>query len=118
MWLLELPFTKQLSLNDRTNRHVKAKLNAEWREAVAWLCTAQKIPACGRIKVELYYAPRFNRRRDQDNLVATLKPVVDGIVDAGVVPDDTQQFVERVWPIILKPTGAKHGAFWLTIEEL
>jgi crossover junction endodeoxyribonuclease RusA len=37
-----------------------------------------------------FYAPD-NRRRDVLNLCQSLKPVIDGVVDAGLIPDDSWQ---------------------------
>jgi crossover junction endodeoxyribonuclease RusA len=60
----------------------------------------------GRIAVGLTYVPRDKRRRDPDNLVVPLfKALVDGIVDAGIVPDDTPEYVIRSMPVILPPDG-------------
>lgn len=97
-----MPFVTQLSLNDRQHWAVKAKHVKPWREAALVLARQQRIPACSRIKVELHYVPAQERRRDPDNLIACLKPLVDGLVDAGIVPDDTDQYVERTFPIVHK----------------
>jgi crossover junction endodeoxyribonuclease RusA len=51
--------------------------------------------------VQLTYTPRIRRTRDADNLVALLKPLVDGLVDAGVVADDDDEQVERAMPVIM-----------------
>ena len=118
-WTLQLPFMKPLSLNDRQHHMVKAKAVREWRESTALLIRTAKIPACTRVRATLLYVPNANRRRDPDNLVAGFKPAVDALVDAGVVPDDTQEYVERVWPVILDAVP-KHigGRLYLRIEDL
>lgn len=119
-WVLELPFTKPLSLNDRMNHWAKAKAVKEWREAAHWLARSARIPACRVVRVELHYVPRDDRRRDPDNLVAAFKPLVDGLVDAGVVPDDTDEFVRREWPAI-HPKGkprANGNRFWLVVTRV
>ncbi|WP_162786781.1 hypothetical protein [Janibacter anophelis] len=41
------------------------------------------------------YEPPDRRRRDEDNLFATLKPLADGLVDAGVVADDTPDLMRK-----------------------
>lgn len=46
------------------------------------------------------YLPRDRRRRDPSNLMPTQKAVVDGLVDAGVVPDDCPPFVTEWMPTI------------------
>jgi len=118
-WTIELPFTKSLSLNDRLHHMVKAKLVAQWRKAAGEALRAAHIPACERVKVSLLYIPAQNRRRDPDNLVASMKPVVDALVDAGIVPDDTQEFVERVWPVILPAEPKREGGrFLFRVEKL
>lgn len=118
-WIVPLPFTKALSLNDRMNHWVKAKAVAEWREAARWSIRAARIPACGRILVTLHYIPAQNRKRDPNNLIAALKPVEDALVDEGVVPDDTLEFMERVYPVIHVPDPTIDGGrFWLTVVQL
>jgi crossover junction endodeoxyribonuclease RusA len=42
------------------------------------------------------------RRRDPHNLAPTVKAIVDGLVDAGVWPDDTD-----TWVIVLDPRFTK-----------
>lgn len=102
-WRLDLPLTRPLSLNARQHWRVKAAGVAQLREGASWLAREARIPACGRIHVQLHYVPPDARRRDRDNLVATLKPVLDGLVDAGVVPDDTEVYVDWSPPIIDPP---------------
>ena len=55
-----------------------------------------------KLKVQLVYTPATNRRRDTDNLWPTLKPICDGIVDAGIVADDTPDYMIKPEPIIEK----------------
>jgi crossover junction endodeoxyribonuclease RusA len=118
-WTIELPFTKSLSLNDRLHHMVKAKLVAQWRKAALEGMREANIPACKRVKASLLYIPAQNRRRDPDNLVASMKPVVDALVDAGVVPDDTQEYVERIWPVILPAEPKREGGrFFFVVEKL
>lgn len=106
--------TPPLSLNDRLHWRVKAKITAEVREYVkqsAWY----NVPACERILVELHYVPRDRRRRDRDNLVATLKPCLDGLVSAGVVADDAPEYVD--WGVFLDDPDPKDPHLYLRIER-
>jgi len=41
----------------------------------------------------MYHTTR--RQRDADNALASLKSMYDGIQDAGVVPNDTPEFMTR-----------------------
>ena len=118
-WVVQLPFTKSLSLNDRMHYRVRAKVTALWRGETKLALSMRNIPACERVSAALLYVPAQNRRRDPDNLVASMKPAVDALVDAGVVVDDTQEFVERIWPVIL-PVERDHqgGRFYLRVERL
>jgi crossover junction endodeoxyribonuclease RusA len=75
----------------------------EVRRVAAALVRAQRIPHLDRCEVELHYVPRDGRTRDTDNLVATLKPIADGIVDAGVVKDDSPAFMAKPEPVIEAP---------------
>lgn len=119
-WTLELPFVVAPSLNDRMNRWAKAKVVKEWREAACWLARAAKIPRARKVRVILHYVPKDDRRRDPDNLVAAMKPMVDGLVDAGVVPDDTAEYVDRGWPEIHPkgPPRPRGNRFWIEITRL
>lgn len=117
-YIVPLPWqTPPLNLNDRyTNRIAYAGKIAAVREDTGWVIKAAKVPACDRIRVTLHYRPRDARRRDEDNLVATMKPCCDAIVDVGIVDDDTPRFMVKVMPVIHEP-GEPHG-LWLTIEPL
>lgn len=107
--MLQLPFTAPLSLNDRMHHWTRARLTKEWRDAAHVLARAAKIPPCERVRVTLIYTPRDRRRRDPLNLVLSLKACEDGIVDAGVVPDDTPQYVESQMPLIDLPSRTEPG---------
>lgn len=104
-----------LSLNDRTHWRVKAKHTADiraWIREWAW----HHVPACSATEVELHYVPRDARRRDADNLVPILKACCDGLVDAGVVPDDTPELMRKVMPIIDAPNRVDPH-LWLLVRE-
>lgn len=47
------------------------------------------------------------RKRDEDNVVPTLKALCDGLVDAKVVKDDTPQYMVKNMPVIEYRKGAK-----------
>jgi crossover junction endodeoxyribonuclease RusA len=99
-WTIPLPMRTPLSLNAREHWRLKARRVAQVRSDAELVTRALKIPALERVAIELHYCPRDRRRRDPLNLVATLKPVEDGIVDAGVIPDDTPEWSVPTMPII------------------
>lgn len=124
-WSLALPFavvSQVPNLNDRDHWAVKAAKVKQWRDAAHVLARQARIPPCRRIRVELHYLPATAQRRDPDNLVAAYKPLCDGLVDAKVVPDDTEHWVERVFPIIHAPQrtlpGRADTRFWLRVVAL
>lgn len=95
-WELLLPWTKPpLSLNDRMTWPVKSSWTKTLRRTAWALALQAKMPPLGSCSVELLYLPRDRRRRDEDNLTATLKPLADGLVDAGVVVDDTPDLMGK-----------------------
>lgn len=117
-WTFKLPMQKPLSLNDRMHWRVRAEAVKQVRDDVHILCRAAKVPKCEKISVHLMWFPGpLIRRRDPLNLVATLKAVEDGVVQAGVVPDDTPQYVKSVMPEIGEK-AVPIGELWVTIERL
>lgn len=116
-WGLVLPIKKPLSMNDRKDWRSNADEVATLRQAAGWLAKAAKIPKCEKIRTTLIYEPKDKRRRDPINLMATLKPVQDGLVDVGIVPDDTPEFMETVTPLIDEPSG-KDPKIWVLVERV
>lgn len=101
------------TLNDRPH-WTKARMNAQMiRNDVTWRAKQQHLPALEHITVQLHYAPGDNRRRDEDNLVITAKHALDGIVRAGVVGDDSPQFVTHLMPAIHGGKGMRQ--LWLVV---
>ena len=102
-WTIRLPYTTPpLTLNGRMHWATKARIT---REVRYWVMgeAHRDIPLCDTIHVELIYVPIDKRTRDRDNLVATLKPCLDGLVGAGIVPDDSPEYVSWGPPIIAEP---------------
>ena len=116
-WILELPYTKPpLSLNDRMHWAKRAKLARDLRGWTALAAVAKRVPHLDHVAVELHYHPRDRRRRDADNLYATVKPCVDGLRDAGVIDDDDTTRVTHLQPVIEPATGGA-GRLELHIYE-
>lgn len=127
-WEIRLPWSvPPASANDRDHWRVKAAKVRDIRLAAMLLVVGEfardsdgperTIAVPDRIAVGLTYVPRDKRRRDPDNLVVPLfKALCDGIVDAGVVPDDTPAYMVRSMPVILPPDGDPR--LTLTIREI
>lgn len=93
-----------LTANQRMHWRQKAAITADVRHATALL--AARLPELGRCRVTLTWVVTTKHRRDADNLVPTLKAMCDGLVDAGVVEDDTPDLMEKVMPVIHYSPGA------------
>ena len=119
-WTLHLPDLPYVTSNTREHWAERASCNAAWRKATGQIAGQQlRIPTCERIRVELVYWPPTAHRRDPDNLVTgVLKPIVDGLVDAGVVPDDTAAYVDRNFPEIRAPRPDRKPTWHLTVTDL
>lgn len=123
-WTLPLAFTKPpLSLNDsptmtRGARMARAAKVKKVRRHAYDLATGAHIPRLERFTAELHYQPRDNRARDGMNLYATLKPLVDGLIDAGVCKDDDRaHFVDNA-PTIHDAKRGQPGRMWLVVVDL
>ena len=117
-WTLALPYTlPPLLMNDRMHWRKKAQVTREVRATTAVLARALRVPACERIHVTLHYVPRDSRRRDPEGLVATQKPCIDGLVDAGIVPDDSPEYVTWAMPVIDAP-DSQEPHLYLVIERV
>jgi crossover junction endodeoxyribonuclease RusA len=119
-WTLTLPWTRPpLSLNDQMHWAKKGRITKDVRTVARVLARNARIPAQDRITVQLHYQPATKRRRDGDNLTATVKPCVDGITDAGVVVDDDSTHVTHLPTVIHDPVpGQRAGALWLVITPV
>lgn len=65
--------------------------------------------------VTLHWQPSTKRNRDAHNLVPCVKPLVDGLVDHGLVPDDNTRFMSVPEPVIHPPIKGD-ARMWLTVE--
>lgn len=100
--VLWLPFDKPpLTANQRMHWAPRSELTKRVRMAARALAGVAGLPrALPRVRVGLAYFPKDNRRRDADNLVPTLKAACDGLVDYGLVDDDTPDLMEKGMPVI------------------
>lgn len=78
------------------NRWGRAEHVKEWRQAFAWLARKQRVPAMSRISVVAQPAQRRGRLQDTAACNPSVKAAIDGLVDAGVVPDDTGEHVREI----------------------
>ena len=92
-----------LSLNDRIHHMRRHALEQSWQQAayIVACATLGRTPADrARPPATVTVTLPFKKggRRDPHNYVATVKPIIDGLVKAGVWPDDTPEFVTVAEP--------------------
>jgi len=89
-WRLPVPYRRPpLSLNGREHWSTRNRISAEVKRAGWAVARGRKVPPLKAIIVELVWFKGDNRRADADNMAPTLKALQDGLVAAGVVPDDS-----------------------------
>lgn len=111
-YIVDLPSLPPMSMNHRENRYAKARKTKEWRHDAYVTIRAADIPPMKRVTVQLVAYPPVKRRRDASNLQSTVKPVVDAMVDAGVVEDDSDRYVHVLSPQIVEPTKPDPLKVW------
>lgn len=93
-WVILLPYRRlPLSANDRLNRYERNTITQEVRKTAWGLAKKHRVPALSAILVEFIHYPGDNRRHDGGNAAPTLKALIDGLVDAHVLPDDNSDRV-------------------------
>ena len=106
-----------LNANDRLHWRQKSGVTHVVRTTTAWRVKSLGLPAAAHLTVQLHFETGDNRkRRDPANLCATSKPAIDGLVDAGLVPDDSPEWVTELMPLIHKgaPMHGQRG-LWLQV---
>lgn len=109
-WNIPLPYRRvPLLLNARLNHYTKNNLVQEIKKAAWAVARSMNIPPMKAAMVGLIYYPGQNKGPDADNLAATLKPALDGIVAAKVLPEDKPAHVLRTWQeVVLRRDDPEH----------
>lgn len=120
MYQLNLKFPvvpKSLNKELRGHRFARMRSNRSWDLLVASLVRNQ-LPPAPLTKARLKIVRRFYRTLDYDGLVGSMKPVVDALVTAGVLKDDSWN-VLGAWDVTQEFQPKSRGAeleLWLTTE--
>ena len=91
---------KFINANDRPHWRKKADLTAAWREAGRKAIqdldarSMAPLPFEGRVRVLAHIWKQRRGLYDPNNLNPTTKAILDGIVDAGVLIDDSFTYVD------------------------
>lgn len=70
-----------------------ALMKEKYTEMITWL--AKKLPTYERVALIItWHEP--DRRRDPDNIMAGQKFILDALVQAGVIPNDSQKYIQGI----------------------
>lgn len=107
---------KLLSPNARVHWAKRSPKTKAARQDAAWLVLAampkeERWSAPSAVSVSMTFCPPDNRRRDRDNLIASMKAATDGIADAIGIDDSKFETTYRMGEPV------KGGAVLVTISE-
>ena len=78
---------------ERASRYAAARMKGQQTERAGIAAAEQGMPRfSGPVEVAFTWVER-DRRRDMDNVAFAKKFILDGLVWAGVIPDDTPRYV-------------------------
>lgn len=119
-WEVPLPYVAPpLSLNDRYGWQKHARLASGVKRDTMHMAGFIRLPKnLDRVGIVLHYQPKVKRQRDGDNLYATLKPAIDGLVAYGLIPDDDDEHVVHRDIEIHQPSPTERVRLWLIITDL
>jgi len=110
------------SLNKLMRMHwaAKSRLRSKYGNAVFALLSAKgwrfreknNIPRAS-VKIIVY---QRTRRLDQDNLIGGMKPLIDGMRDAGVIRNDSPAWID--FPAPVQGVDREYPRVAITVEEL
>ncbi|WP_097865859.1 hypothetical protein [Streptomyces sp. rh34] len=115
-WRLALP-VNTLLINANQNLHYRKKteLIKALRQTAWATARAANLPALQRAHIFYVIHPDTKtRRRDPGNWSPSVKAVVDGLVDAGILPDDNHHHLLGPDPRLGTPIKGSQLVLWIT----
>lgn len=79
-----------LNANDRDHWRVTSPIRKNWREKGELLGIKARVKDLGwqHAQIDAYIHRPISSRSDAGNFYPTVKPIIDGLIDAGLLPDD------------------------------
>lgn len=109
--------TPWINANARLHWSQRAKLTRYWRDRATVESRKQALPTyVKQVDILATFQRTDARRWDAHNLYGTVKAVIDGLVRAGVLYDDSGAYVRQVTPIA--GPKASQPTLTLTITEV
>lgn len=115
-WVLTYD-AKPWSLNQERKKHWswRAAQTAEWLDAFAKLALEARIPALDQIGVTVHFEMP-GVVQDVCNGYPAAKAAIDGLVAAGVIPDDKPPYL--AWVKFVAPTHSKRARATFIVESV
>lgn len=116
---LPIPF-ELISANKRMHWAVKAPKVREWRGAGYQLGRSFSRRQRAHVLVEFDWPDK--RRRDPANFHPTIKALIDGMIDAGLLPDDNDRYLDgpdarRAYDTVREPGQEKLVMLRITVSD-
>lgn len=118
-WTLDIPAPAPwLNANERGHWSKRSGTIRLWRDAAHVYATKARLPGLGKVRIEAVLSFADKRRRDPHNYYPTLKAIIDGLVDYGLIPDDSDEYLigPDIRMVQAAPLTAR-GRVVLTIRE-
>ncbi|WP_406153171.1 hypothetical protein OG217_05600 [Streptomyces sp. NBC_01023] len=118
-WTLLMPYGDLLTSNQRLHHMAEHRLRKRLRQEAALTVRGQRLPSLERAAVYYVLHPRpIKRKRDPGNWSPTAKAYVDGLVDAGLLPDDNSAHLLGPYPEMGAPVTTGGARLSLVVVEL
>ena len=109
--------TKSNNLSLRTNAFKRNKENKQWYDLIAFH-TNGKRPEKPLSAVKITLVRRGKKYLDYDNLVASFKPVVDGLIRSKILKDDSYE-ITGSWEVYqLKRSPHTTEGICISVEDI
>lgn len=109
--VMERPWTT--NAERKGNRWERAAHTSHWRTMFAWLARSQSLPTLTDATVEIDIVQK-GRLQDTAACSPAVKAAIDGLVDGGVLHDDTGNHLVSI--LFKAPVRGKHDELNLTIS--
>ena len=80
---------------ERSNRFKAAKIKADETTKAMLYCRCLKLPEKTQFNVEFYWTTK-DRKKDSDNIYFAAKFILDGVVEAKKIENDTYKFIKNI----------------------
>ena len=80
---------------ERTHRNEAAKIKKSETNAVMWICWSQQrgVQVEKPVDVTIHWYVK-NKKKDPDNIAFAKKFIMDGMVKAALIPQDSQKYIK------------------------